>query len=387
MEMKQISSLLNEVNKETLGEDVIVTEDLGNIADIGTAVFNANSFDHYVRTLVDRIGKSVFVNRKYNGRVPSVLMDGWEYGAVLAKYSAELPETTENESWELSNGTSVDPNVVTLPEISARFYNKRVTFEVPITIVEKQFRSAFTSASECASFIAMIFNAIENRMRISLDNLIMRAINNMIGETIYADYGANAVTGGSHVKAVNVLYLYNQLHSDDPITASEMSTNPEFIRFANNIMFMYVDRLASASTLFNIDGKVRFTPNDKLHFVVLSEFDAGSKAYLESDTYHDVKVELPKHEVVPFWQGSGSAFAFSDTSKINITTASGHNVEVGGILGVMFDTDAVAVTNMDRRTTANYNGKGEFTNNWFKMDAGYLNSLQENFVVFFGASA
>lgn len=388
MEMIQIASLMNEVNKEVLGEEVLVKEDLSNVADIGTAVFNANSFDHYTEKMVDRIGKSVWVNRKYKGRVPSVLMDGWEYGAVLAKYSAELPEATDNESWELSNGTSVDPFVVTIPEISCRFYNKRVTFEVPITIVSKQFKSAMSNPSDAASFIAMIFNSIENSMTIKLDALIMRAIANMIAETVYDDFGANAITGGSHVKAVNLLYLYNQMVGEgNGITAAEMCTTPEFIRFANNIMYMYADRMASYSTLFNIDGKARFTPKDKLHFVVLSEFDAGSKAYLESDTYHDVKVALPEHEVVPYWQGSGTGFSFDDTSKVYVTSASGHDVTVTGVLAVMFDTDAVAVTNMDRRTTSNYNGKGEFTNNWFKMDAGYLNSLQENFVVFFGAAA
>lgn len=388
MEMKQIYGIINDVTSEVLGESVLLKEDMSNLVDIGTAVFDNNSFDKYVKSLIDHIGKVVFVDRKYRGRVPSVLMEGWEYGAVLEKISCELPEATENESWELTAGTSYDPNVFTPPEITAHFYNKRVTFEIPISIVEKQFRSAFSNASQGASFIAMIFNAIENSMTIKLDALIMRAIANMIGETVYDDFGANAITGGSHVKAVNVLYLYNDfVGNDNAITADQMCKTPEFIRFAVNLMSMYKDRLASESTLFNVDGKARFTPSDRLHFVVLSEFDAGAKAYLQSDTYHDELVALPDHEVVPYWQGSGTGFAFTDTAKVYITTASGHDETVTGILGVMFDTDAVAVANFDRRTTSQYNAKGEFTNNWFKMDAGYLNSLQENFVVFYGAVA
>ena len=388
MEMKQIYGIINDVTSEVLGDSVLLKEDLSNIVDIGTAVFDNNSFDKYVRSLVDHIGRVVFVDRKYRGRVPSVLMEGWEWGSVLEKVQCELPQATENESWELTAGTSYDPNVFTPPEITAHFYNKRVTFEIPISIVEKQFRSAFSNASQGASFVAMIFNAIENSMTIKLDALIMRAIANMIGETVYADFGANAITGGSHVKAVNVLYLYNDFVGvDNAITADQMCKTPEFIRFAVNLMSMYKDRLASESTLFNVDGKARFTPADRLHFVVLSEFDAGAKAYLQSDTYHDELVALPDHEVVPYWQGSGTGFAFTDTAKVYITTASGHDETVTGVLGVMFDTDAVAVTNFDRRATSNYNPKGEFTNTWFKMDAGYLNSLQENFVVFYGAVA
>ena len=382
MEMKQIAEFLNETNKEVLGEVDPVKEDLSNVADTGTAVFNANSVDHYVKSLVDRIGRSVFVTRKYAGRVPSIVTDGWIYGSVMAKYDVELPEITESESWALEDGTSVDPNLVTLPHVSSRFFNKRVTFEVPMTIVEMQFRSAFNSASECASFIAMIFNAIENQLTIQMDKLIMKAIANMIGETYYADNGAG-------VKAVNVLSLYNTLVGEgNTITAGEMCSTPEFIRFTNNLINLYSDRLASYSKLFNVDGKARFTPKDRQHLVVLSEFDAGSKAYLESDTYHDAKVSLGvKPEVVPYWQGSGTAYEFEDTSKINITTNTNHDVALGGILAVLFDSDAVVAANFDRRVRSQPNGKGEFTNYWYKQDAGYINSLSENFVVFYGATA
>ena len=388
MEMKQIHEIVNTVSQEVLGETALVQEDLGNIVDIGQAVFDNNSFDAYVRSLVDHIGRVVFVNRTYRGRVPSVVRDGWEYGAVLEKLACELPDAQENESWELNSGTSYDPNVFIAPVITAHFYNKKVTFEIQMSTVEKQFKSAFSSGSQAAAFIAMIFNAIENSMTIKLDALIMRAICNMIGETVYSDFGANAITGGSHAKAVNVLYLYNQtVDAADALTAANCMNSPAFLRFATTLMSMYKDRLAVESTLFNVDAKPRFTPADRLHFVVLSEFAAGVKAYLQSDTFHDEMVSLPEHEVVPFWQGSGTGFGFTDTSKVYITTASNHAETVTGVLGVMFDSDAVAVCNMDRRTTSLYNPKGEFTNTWFKMDCQYLNSMQENFVVFFVAAA
>lgn len=388
MVMKQIYEIINTVSQEVLGESALVQEDLGNIVDIGTAVFDNNSFDKFVRSLVDHIGRVVFVDRVYRGRVPSIVRDGWEYGAVLEKLACKLPEAQENESWELQSGTSYDPNVFIAPVVTAHFYNKKVTFEIQISIVERQFRSAFSSGSQAASFIAMIFNAIENSMTIKLDALIMRTICNMIGETVYDDFGANAITGGSHVKAVNVLYLYNQTVAEaDALTAANCMQSPAFLRFASNLMKMYKDRLAVESTLFNIDGEPRFTPADRLHFVVLSEFAAGVESYLQSDTFHDEMVALPEYESVPFWQGSGTGYAFTDTGKVYVTTASNHNETVTGVLGVMFDSDAAAVCNMDRRTTSQYNAKGEFTNNFFKMDCQYLNSLQENFVVFFAAAA
>ena len=81
MQVKQIYTLVNDVTKEVLGKEGLMLEDLSNVVDVGTEIINANAVDNYVRTLVDRIGRVVFVNRPYSGGAPSVLMDGWEYGS------------------------------------------------------------------------------------------------------------------------------------------------------------------------------------------------------------------------------------------------------------------------------------------------------------------
>jgi hypothetical protein len=146
-------------------------------------------------------------------------------------------------------------------------------------------------------------------------------------------------------------------------------------------------RLAKISTLFNVGGKARFTPSDMLHVVLLSDFASSAGAYLQSDTFHNEFVALPKAEIVPYWQGSGKDYNFSDTSQINIKMPDNNTIKVSGILGVMFDRDALGVCNKDRRVTTNYNAKGEFFTNWAKTDANYFNALDENFVVFFVADA
>ena len=385
MEVNQIATLINSVTEEVMGEQAITTEDLSNIVDIGTSIFNANAVDHYVKSLVDHIGKVVFVNRPYSGNVPSVLMDGWEFGAVLEKITmSELPEATENESWELTDGVSYDPNIFYKPKVEAKFFSKRVTFEIPISITEKQVKNAFSDATQLNAFISMIYNAVDKSMTAKLDNLVMRTINNMIGETIYDDYGDDDLDSKSGVKAVNLLYKYNTQFNKS-ITASDALTDPEFIRYASREIGLYVDRMSTLSTLFNIGGKDRFTSRDLLHVVILSDFARSADCYLQSDTYHENFTRLPKAETIPYWQGSGTDYSFDSVSKIDIDTASGQSIETSGILGVMFDRDALGVSNLDRRTTTNYNPKAEFYNNWFKFDAGYFNDINENFVVFFVA--
>lgn len=384
MDVKQIYQIMNTVTGEILGESAVVNEDLSNIVDIGTAIFNASAIDNYVKSLVNHIGKVIFVNRPYSGNVPSVLMDGWEYGSVLEKINAELPAATENESWELTDGTSYDPNVFYKPSVSAKFFNKRVTFEIPMSFTERQVKESFSNAEQLNGFLSMLYNAVDKSMTVKMDALVMRTINNMIGETLHADFSEGTYNAGSGVKAVNLLYLYNQRYGTS-LTAANAITEPEFIRFASYEMGVYMSRMSKISNLFNIGGKDRFTPSDMLHVVMLADFNKAADVYLQSDVFHDSFTELPNAEVVPYWQGSGTGYNFSDISAIKIATASGATVDAGGILGVMFDRDALGVTNLDRRVTTNYNPKAEFYNNWYKFDAGYFNDTNENFVVFFVA--
>lgn len=384
MEVKQIYNIVNSATSEILGESVILQEDLSNIVDIGTAVFNASAVDSYVRSLVNHIGRVIFVNRPYRGSAPSILMDGWEYGSVLEKITIKMPDAVENESWELTDGASYDPYVFHAPTVKAKFFNKRLTFEVECSFTEMQIKQSFSSATQMNSFISAIYNAIEKSMTVKIDSLIMRTINNMIGETIYDDYGANSLSASSGVKAINLLYLYNQEYSKS-LTAAKALSDPDFIRYAAYIMGLHESRLAKISTLFNVGGEEKFTPSDVLHVVLLSDFQKAANVFLQSDTFHENLVALPGAESVPYWQGSGTSYGFADVSKVYITTASGHSIETSGVLGVMFDRDALGVTNLDRRVTTSYNPKGEFFTNFYKFDAGYFNDTDENFIVFFVA--
>lgn len=384
MEVKQIYDIMNTVTDEVLGTENLVKEDLSNIVDVGTEIFNASAVDNYVKSLVNHIGKVVFVNRPYAGSAPSVLMDGWEFGSVLQKINAELPEAQENESWDLVDNASYDPNVFKKPQVSTKFFNKKVTFEIQMSFTEMQVKESFSSVEQLNGFMSMLYTAIDKSMTVKLDSLIMRTINNMIGETVYAEYGAANINSKSTTKAVNLLYLYNQQYNKN-LTAAAALTDPDFIRYAAYVIGMTANRMTKISKIFNVGGKDRFTPADYLHVVMLTDFKKAADVFLQSGTFNDEFTRLPKAEEVPYWQGSGTGYAFADTSKVYIKTASGHDETITGVLGVMFDRDAVGVTNTNRRVTGNYNPKAEFFNNWFKYDAGYFNDLNENFVVFFVA--
>ena len=389
MKVTQLHTLVNAVTQEVLGETAVLQEDLSNVVDLGKSIIDSDNVDNYVKKLVNHIGKVVFVNRLYTGGVPSVLMDSWEYGSILEKISADLPEATINETWALEDKKDYSPDVFYKPSVSAKFFNSKVTFEIPMSFTEIQVKESFSSKEQLNGFISMLTTSVENAMTVRLDALIMRTINNMTAETLVAEL--NTATSGqpvvidatkTGVKAVNLLKLYNETVTT-ALTKDNALTDPDFIRFATYQISMYSDRMSKISTLFNVEKAERFTPKDLQHVVLLSDFAKASETFLASNTYNAEKVALPTHETVPYWQGSGVGYGIDDVSTIDVKTSAGNTVKMSGIVGVIFDRDALGVSNLDRRVTTNYNPRAEFYTNFYKFDAGYYNDLSENFVVFF----
>ena len=393
MDITQVATLVNSVNQEIIGSSAILEEDLSNVVDVGKAIFDATSYDKYVNALVDHIGRVIFVDRKYSGELASLYRDNWEYGAVMEKiYVTDLPVAIENDTYKLTNGTSYDPNVFTQPAVAAKFYNKKTTFEVDLSIADIQVRSAFDSATQLNAFISMLMNSVDTAINIRLEGLSERVINTLIANTFNDDI-PDLDVAKTGIKAVNLLKLYNDQFTSAHLTVADCIYNAEFIRFAALTIAKYSERLKKVSTLFNCGGLVRFTPADKQHIVLLSDFVAAAGSYLQSDTYHNEFTALPKAVTVPYWQGSGTDYGFDSISKVHIDIVDPADntktikVELPGVLGVIFDHDAAGITNDKRRVTSNYNAKAEFTNMFYKQDANYFVDLNENAVVLFVGEA
>ena len=391
MKITQLADILNGtlsvvgINEQQTGEKAVAVEDLSNIVDIGKVVLdytgasNAN-FDSFTRALIDQVGKVMFVNRTYTSQAPNILKDGWEYGSILEKVRCELPDAQDNATWDLFNYPKAggaaypDPFELSKPDVSAKFFNSKATYEVPITLTTEQMKEAFQSAAQFGSFIAMIENRIAMKITLCNDGLIMATIANLIGQKI-----------ASGTNVVNLLDLYNNIAAT-PIGADDALTDKEFLRFASKTIGTYKKYLAGASTLYNDGGYVTFTPADRLKFVTLTEFAKALDAYLYSDTFHNEFVTLPGYEEVGYWQGSGNDVNdASDRGTVHVKVdVSGTATEVNqeGVVAVMFDDEAAAVCNQNYRVTSAYNPRGEYTNYFYKWDAMYMNDTNENVVVF-----
>ena len=375
MKVTQIKELVNASLKEVNGTSEVLKEDLSNVVDIGKDLANNDDIDNFVKKLVDRVGKTVFNNRLYQGSAPSVLMDAWEFGSIVEKVDADLPDVEENDSWNLENGKSYDQNIFYQPKVSAKFFNSKITFDIPMSFTKMQVKSAFNSATELNSFLSMLMTKVQNALTVHLDGLIMKTINNFTAQVVHANKG---------LQTINLLSLYNDVTGEN-LTSAKALTTPSFIKFANLTINSYRDRIAKMSTLFNAGGVNKFTPLANQHLVVLSDFASASKVYLEADTYNQDNVKISNYDSVPYWQGTGTKYGFNDISKIDVAIKDGATtteVTQSGILGVLFDTNALGVSCQNPRTTTAVNARAEFYTNFNKYDAMYYNDLNENYIVF-----
>lgn len=391
MKLTQIASLTNQITSEMLGDAAITTEDLTNVVDIGVAVMNEdNWYDRYVRSLMDHISRVIITNKEYIPKTYSRLWrENYEYGAILERITVSLPEAEDNPAWDLQDRGNYNSEIFYKPTVAVNLFNIKDTFQVPVSIVEDQVKSAFSSREQYIAFITGIYTAVNNSIKIRLEQLSKRAVNNMIALTYTNASEDGDLSGGdvSTTRYVNVLYLYNTQFNKS-LTAAQAVLDPDFLRYFSFLLYLTSDRMREISKVFNMAGEVRFTDKDDQNIYVLSEIGKALDVYLYSDTYHDEYVKLPGYETITAWQGIGdeASFSFENNSAINVTVTydddDTRRINTSGILAVIFDREAVAITNMKQKVTSAYSARGDFTTYYYKNELGLLNDKSMNCVVF-----
>ena len=305
MLITQTKEILTTIATEMLGPDnTIVTENLENLQDIGNELITQANVDTYVKKLVDKIGKVVFKNRLLNSTAPSLLVDSWEYGAILQKVRMKLIPAEENSAVNLVDGHSYDQNVFHQPTVSATFYSKEITFEVPISYTTEQLKSSFNSESELNGFYNLLETTVQNSLTVKTDALIMRTINYRIGKTY---------TKGRESQKINLLAGYNAA-SGQKLTTANCFHDENFLKYAIAEIKNYQDRLKLPSSLFNDKKEEAFTPAQSQKLVLLSDFKNTVDTHLIPVVQNSENLTL-SCETVPYWQGSGANFSFTDISK------------------------------------------------------------------------
>lgn len=382
-DVKQISTIVNDAVKDALGKNYGVTKaDTTDIVSLGKAINQFNAYEGFFKSLVNRLAKTVYFIRTYEGTHRSVLRDEHEYGAFIQKVYYEMPDAVDNPTWDIPNSDTgeyqqASPyDVEGTVGVSALIFGGKGTWSIEVIRPIQQIKTAFLDPSSMASFIDGIYVAIENSFKLEEEKLVALAVNTAM---------ADSLEGG---KARNLLAEYN-VKFNELLTPEEAITNADFLRFASMEINRTVDNMGIMSTAYNKAGYSTFTTKDNMVVEMLSQFASASDMYLQSDTFHKELVALPNYEKVPFWQSSGKTFDFADCSAINIENddISENAIAQSGIICFIHDTENVACYFGNKRSWEMVNPRSEVVIHGEKAEKGYAVDGHANATVFYLGTA
>ena len=373
--VEQIYTLVNETAKESMGEKAIAVKDVSSLIALGDSVLSsASDTENFLNTLVDRIARTVFSVRRYETDTEGMVRHPFEFGCIVQKIYVDMPEAKQNNSWEIGKDgyTPVFAPVIK-PTAKQKLFKGITTWEVDVTIPDYMLRTAFLNETSMATFIDAIFTAMDNMITLALENN---------ANLTRASFIARKLKGGKPCGAINLLHEYNTLTSAS-LTVEGAMMNAEFLAWASRAINLWVKRMSKMSVLFNEEGYKRHTPKDKIVVNLLQDFTSACDTFLGANTFHDELVKLPMYDSVAYWQGAGESFDFNDTSAINIKIDESNTITKKGIIGIVYDYEAMGVTLNERRSTSERNNHDEYTNYYNKANIGYFNDMSENGIVFY----
>lgn len=371
--INQIYSIVNDSARQALGEQAINAIDVSTFISLGDQVFSSNTNrDLFYSALTDRIGRTVIAVRQYASDRRAIKRDEMDWGIIYQKINYKLGVAKENPTWQdpQKNPFDVEGSI----EVDQKLFSKVGTWSHEEVIRDVQMRTAFTNPATMAQFISGLFIAMQNSMELEDERITALACNS---------YMAVALNSNNDNVKRNLLAEYNT-GRETPLTVANCLSDLGFLKYATQQINLTLKRMKRYSTIFNPEKWERFTPSDRAVVEIHADFDSATATYLQADTYHDELVKLTgSYETVPYWQGSGTTFAFADTSKIHVTLSDTVTVEQGGIIAFVHDIDAVASVIYNRRSNSIYNPRSECTNYFEKADTGYAVDPSENGVVFY----
>ena len=385
MDTNQIYAIVNEVNAEAFGSTDIDVVDAQGLVSLGDAVLSSTgNTEAFLNTLVQRIGKTIISFRQYRNKLADMVVDDFEFGAILQKIRVHLTDAATDPAYSLTDGQSVDPWTVNKPDVEQKLFVSRTPYMFPVTIARKQLKEAFLSDAAMGAFISAIFGQVRNSIEVSLENLGRVCINNMIGEFTPFTPGQGDDTPATTLNhEVALCTLYNTARGYESTDAGYVTDenalfDEAFLRFAVATMKSYSDNMTDMSTLYN-DGSIEtFTPREDQRLKVLSSFERALETVVQYSAFNEELVRLNAFSTVNFWQSA------QDPSYVMVERSSdGVQVIKTHIVGILYDRDALGMYKKDDDVlTTPVNAKGLYYNTFYHQMELWFNDTSENFVYF-----
>ena len=366
MAVKQIYDIVNSVNNQTMGlTDLTVVDEQGLIS-LGQTVLTTNGLaDTWLNSLAQRIGRTIISFREYKSKYSDMVLDSMQWGNIVQKIKVSMPEATEDESYSLVDGQSVDMYKVSNPEVKQTFFTSETPYQFYVTVKRNQLEEAFTSEGAMNGFIGAIYGEVQNAIELSLESLARNCINNFIGEKFKSK------------KTINLLDMYNT-ETNKKLTVATCLHDKDFLAYCVSRINLYSKYMENMSTEYNDGTQTRHTPKSLQHLRVLEDFESRLETVVQYQAFRDNYVKLNNYHTTSFWQSIKKPDAIN--VKLDSDSTPAHFT---GILAVLYDRDALGLYKKDSwNSTTPFNSAGGYYNTYYHHKELYFNDLSENFLVF-----
>lgn len=376
----QIYSIVNEVAKQAMGSsDIAVVDNAGLVALGNTVLSSDTTKNNFINALTDRIGRTIVSFRAYNSHFPDFERDSIEWGNILQKIKIAMPEAEEDQSYDLTNGTSVDMYKINKSKVNQLLFTTETPWQTHITVHLDALEKAFVDSNAMGAFISSMFGEVQNRIELAMENLSIDCVNNYMAEIIK---GKNS----SPTRVINLVTEYKDKtgvdHTAEPLSALD---DEKFLKYV-------VRRINSLSTtmeymttgLFNTPqgdegAYTRHTPKSEQRMMLFIDLVNALKTNINSKAFNmeQVAIDIP-FTTVPFWQ------SLQTPAGINIKPSSGGDAIVQSeVMGILYDREAMGTFKKKYTSlTTPINAAGKYYNVFYHMITMYFNDLTENAVVF-----
>ena len=392
MTFQQSSTLLTALIEEMTGEQSITARDESEFVAVATATLQ-QGYDQLNTAVSQLMTKSIYVSRAYTMIYPSIERDSQEWGGIVRKVTILDLDLMDDEAFNLTNGQAgANPFITQRPSaVQFNFYGGNIT-ELVNTITEDQLKQAFASSADFGSFMAACAQNLLNQINQKIEAESRATVNNFIAAVLNQD-------GDGSKRVIHLITEYKNATGNTTITSSNYLSNAEFEPFAKWVYgrlntlkrFMGERSMFYHKEITTYNGValphpiLRFTRDQDMNIWLLSEFMDQVNASALSGIYNEQLLEIGAFERVNYWQN------IDDPSSIKIDAnelladgtcqKTSATVEETGIVGIIFDRDALGITVIDEGVRSIENPRARYFNNFYNWTTRWYNDQTENFVV------
>lgn len=380
MSFEQAATLLNAIQNQVTGTTNVTATNVDEFISVAQKTIAAG-YDPVLNAITQVIGRTIFSIRPYSSKLRSLIMDEQKWGSITRKLSISDKDWETSQEFNLTDGSSVDPWVISKPNILQMNYYGAAVYQRHYTIFKDQLDNAFRGPNEFGRFMTMVTQNCLDIIEQTHESIARLTIGNFVTGKLAANNGV-----------IHLVTEYNTETGENLTTADVFA--PANIGPFTKWLFARIDDLTNMMTqrtgLYQIQVTgneiMRHSPLTRQKVYMYSKMLAEINARVKADTFHDTYLELSDVVSIPYWQGTDSRMEINMLPTYlqadGTLTQPGSAVQEENVLGVIFDEEAMGMTIVNQwQASSGLNPSGGYFNMFYHFTERWFNDFTEKGLV------